>query len=173
MDWEIVPPFASPAVGIAQFQEDAARFRAQDEELHTRPSELREFSIEDAYNASTNALPLQSIQRAMTMRKPANREDNIIVSSNQSAAEIQRALMTLVPGGEDRLQFLESAAQQRKQAVSRGDVIVTVEFYNPTRISKTQEFRILGSQSLSLLRDYVYCLRDFQDCNSDQMMTDG
>eukprot|EP00026_Physarum_polycephalum_P005168 Phypoly_transcript_05197.p1 GENE.Phypoly_transcript_05197~~Phypoly_transcript_05197.p1 ORF type:complete len:577 (+),score=165.53 Phypoly_transcript_05197:201-1733(+) len=45
--------------------------------------------------------------------------------------------------------------------VDKNDVILSLAFYHQSRPLKTQEYLVLGSQPLTVLRDRLYCLSDY------------
>ncbi|KAL9644172.1 hypothetical protein ABK040_005636 [Willaertia magna] len=57
--------------------------------------------------------------------------------------------------------FYGKFAREKVQACEKGEVILQVAIYHPIRNAKVQEFLVLGSQSLTDLRDCIYCLNDY------------
>ncbi|KAH7816924.1 putative snRNA-activating protein complex subunit 3-like protein [Monocercomonoides exilis] len=48
-----------------------------------------------------------------------------------------------------------------ERTIGPNEVIITVALYHPSKLLKQQEFQVLGSQSLTALRDRLYCLADY------------
>jgi hypothetical protein len=46
------------------------------------------------------------------------------------------------------------------EPVDSEDVVLSIALYHPSKNTKTQEYRVLGQQSLTALRDKLYCLSD-------------
>jgi snRNA-activating protein complex subunit 3 len=49
---------------------------------------------------------------------------------------------------------------ERYESVDPNEIVLTVALYHPVKNKKTQAYRVLGSQTLTALRDCLYCLSD-------------
>ncbi len=46
------------------------------------------------------------------------------------------------------------------EPIDSEDVVLSIALYHPSKNTKTQEYRVLGQQPLTALRDKLYCLSD-------------
>jgi snRNA-activating protein complex subunit 3 len=55
---------------------------------------------------------------------------------------------------------VHSQPEAPTEPVDSEDVVLSIALYHPSKNTKTQEYRVLGQQSLTALRDKLYCLSD-------------